>query len=63
MRTQRVNAYRAGGNIIYFIEENNSRSADWVTVGDVSQNYDVIASQVGHFNMREIIKNLEGDRK
>lgn len=59
MKTQRINAYRAGDRIIYFREELGPRSLDWVTVGDPTESYEYIQTEVQLFNLKELRKELE----
>ena len=52
MKTQRVNAYKSGKGIaVYYIEEWDDESHEWLTIGEAYTNLELITAHVEKNNI------------
>lgn len=58
MTTQRVNTYTSNNEPVFYIEQYNSELAQWFTVGDTYDKYQLAATMVELHNARQIANLL-----
>jgi len=58
METQRVNAYKTGDKVVYFIEQFNTELKQWFTVGDTFEKYENASIMIETHNLKELLKTL-----